>query len=551
MRASLASAAPRCQARKHSAPLGQLKPDPQHSPPFAADQRQLTSVNACPYCLPVTFPQDLGLLGTMRLAGASICMPQEKPLSKNSSDSATAAISGRFSVGPKRTIELFGGLFGLGWVGPIAEATQRIESSASRQRQGTSAFFPVAALQIYSRGWTGNEFAWKPVKSVIRRHYTGSATVLKTGTGRLVIPSNNSVYRVGVNGLDTVRADEITAGDRLAGDNASHWLADKAENPIDVVAIAGSMLPKAQVSVDLAGITRHDIGVTAWQWHNFHCEAKYGPRLPVGLYREHAGILPPPAWVYVHASAARRCRPKILLSDWAYVLGFFLGDGWVSETRVCFAVEKPRAEAFTAIVRDLPGADIDPTVRPMRGESVEVRFGNPVVSAVLRHVLGDRKCYEKGIPGEWITSWPEPARRELLRGMIDSDGNVAGRDGRRCYVTTSERLAHSLLVLLRSLEIEGYIHERQPTTGGKVDGRVIIGRRVVYAVHWSGRAENRASLDDYEQRQRFAWGRNRLREVRVRETECSEEAQMVTCELVMEGHPSFVCNGVLVRNSAS
>ena len=455
------------------------------------------------------------------------------------------------SVGPDSVVELTGGPFGAGWVGRIADATALVAKLVPAEREGDHEVFRVGVLGVRSRGWMPSGFTWKPVRSFIQHPCTSDVTRIRSGSGFLSLTGDHAVYRVAEGNLALTRAGALRVGDRLAGDNGRGWDTVAPEIPVDVIQVAGT-LSNAQVVVDLGSTSREALGVTAWQWQNFHREGKYGTRLPVDLYRRHAGSLPSPSAVYLSAGrGGRRMTPRLLLSEWAYMLGFYLGDGWVSEGRICFAVETARAPGFADRIRQLPGVQVDPTVRPMPGASVEVRFGHPIVAELLRRELGGAKCYEKAVPGEWIVSWPEHARRELLQGLLDSDGHISARNERRYYTTTSATLADSMLSLLRSLGITGSVSVTQPGPGGVVAGRRITGQRSRYTVNWSAHSEAADNTGWRGTRTRFGWTRGLLHEAAVRDVAGTDTPPAIVYDLEMDGHPSFVANGLLVHNSAT
>ena len=135
--------------------------------------------------------------------------------------------------------------------------------------------------------------------------------------------------------------------------------------------------------------------------------------------------------------------PAFPLSDWAYVLGFWLGNGWTSEGRVCFSVKTADADRFGAVLAAMPHIGWTVTRRQMRG-SVEFRCSSSPCAALLRAIFGKVEAHEKFIPAAWITTWSERARRALLDGLMDSDGHAAHRERNRerCHFTTTN-LHHS------------------------------------------------------------------------------------------------------------
>lgn len=449
------------------------------------------------------------------------------------------------SVGPESTIELRGGPFGAGWVGRIDEA----HGQAASLMDTRDGMVDVEALGIQSRGWTGAGFGWKQVRKFIAHPCDRPVRRLFVGGDRLVVTDDHSVFRA-KDGLECVRSDEIGAGDVLPVDDGGSWN-EPEERLVEVWRLSEIQSPKTYVTVDLSGQSRQDFGLTPQQWQK-HKHGKFGERLPLSLYLAHQNKLPPPSSVYLgRVKRTNRIEARVRLSDWAYIMGFFLGDGWLSDDRVCFAVEDARVHDMRERLRALPGLQFEPTVRQMRGKSVELRCGHRFMAAVLRHAMGKRKSYEKTIPGEWIVTWPREARLELLRGLIDSDGHVSARSGRVYFTTTSPALARTLLSLLRSVGVVGGLHARAPALGGFVRGRQIRAVRASYVVNWSAYAMKGDNEGHRGTRRRLDWSKDRFLEGVVRSIEPDVAKPETVFDLEMDGHPSFVANGVLVHNSAT
>ncbi len=462
-----------------------------------------------------------------------------------------AALKVGLSVGPRSELELKGGPFGGGWIGSIEEAWQLLDKESAVSLNGYD-LVRVDHIGVMSRGWTMNGFAWKPVRKFIRHRCTKPVRTLNTGGVSLVVTDDHSVFEVGVNGLASKSSDAFAVGDLLAADNGAGWESDKAEElPVDVLSIAAG-IPRSQVVVDLSNVSRHQLGLTAWEWQNCHREATYGPRLPIGVYLKHRDILPQPTAVYIGRGKAPAMPPKVKLSGWAYVLGFYLGDGWTTRDRVNFAVEADRSEAFCRAL-DALGLGLRPLITKRRGASVEIRCSNRMFATLILQVIGNAKCFEKRIPAEWITTWPRAARRSLLDGLIDSDGHIAKRGRSRLsgsFVTTSLRLALDVQVLLRSIGVTGGLHVRKPINGGEVSGRRIVGKRDSCRVHWPHWAVIGDSSGRRGKRSRYAWTKGRLNEVPLRSVANADLPEHVY-DLEMAGHPSFTVNGLLVHNSAT
>jgi hypothetical protein len=453
------------------------------------------------------------------------------------------------SVGPESYLELRGGPFGVAWTGAI-EAAWELLSGASSPPVIRGGYELLPAAGVEARGWTGTGFGWKQVRTFIRHACEKPTRILRAGGVSLLVTDDHSVFCATKDALESVPSDSLLPQEVLVADNGVSW--DGAAEPlIDALPLARGML-RPQVVLDLAGRSRREFGLTAWQWQNMHKEAVHGPRMPLALYEQFATVLPEPTSVYLGGGRGPRLPFKVRLSDWAYVLGFFVGDGWVTRDRVNFAVDPPRIQSFCDALRNL-GIGLDPKIRKMRGKSVEIRCSHRLWAKLLGTFFGGVKCHEKRIPSAWLITWPDAARRELLRGLMDSDGHLAQRDRQRVrahYSTTSYKLALDVHALVRSLGGMASIHRRQPSIGGTVRGRPIIGRRPSYQVHWSPHAVN----GDFTGRKgppvRYRWTSGKLHEAPLRSARpCAAPAHVFDLEMV--GHPSFTANGLLVHNSAT
>ncbi len=460
-----------------------------------------------------------------------------------------------FSVGPDSIVELRGGPFGSGWVGAIYAATEIIANLYKANTASGYDLFDTNTEHIEARGWTASGFGWKTVRTFIRHKCVKRIRSIRAAGDHLWATDDHSVYVLDEQGMSTRSAADLSVGDILPADNGGAWDAAN-EADVDVIALAAVTRPRASVHVNLSGVTREAIGANVWQWANYRRQGKYGHYLPIDVFVSNASKLPKPSCVYVGTSrGAYRVSPRVRLSDWAYILGFFLGDGWIEKNRVSFAVETDRVESIVDSLLRLPNVELHPTVFPRgNGGSCEVRCNNAIFVDVLRMVMGKVSCYEKKIPGEWIISWPEHARRELLRGLIDSDGHRRKqKHGYRFFCTTSLALARTLLSLLRSLGAIGGISHRRQSDGGVINGRRIKPGPNSYTVYWSKYAEIGDNDGHHGARHKFSWTNGISMETPVRYVKEIEHERWpeFVYDLEMAGHPSFVANGVLVHNTAT
>lgn len=156
-----------------------------------------------------------------------------------------------------------------------------------------------------------------------------------------------------------------------------------------------------------------------------------------------------------------------------YVLGLLLGDGSFCGSTVRFC--KPERDLWRAILNRLPPGDC--LVEHERGSCSYVSITRPgtksksVTYAQLER-LGLVGCgaKQKFIPPEVFISSKE-VRRNVLAGLCDTDGHVAGGYGGSVeLVSASKALAYGVVELCRSLG--GYARVVEKSVNGEVYWRV-------------------------------------------------------------------------------
>jgi hypothetical protein len=129
------------------------------------------------------------------------------------------------SVGPDSWIELRGGCFGHGWVGPIADAYRLVLATAT-ERYGSNGheILNTADMRIEGRGWTGTAFAWKPVLSFVQHTSHGEASEMRVRGHDLVATNDHSIFVGQRDGsLAEVRTDDVRPKDIVPIDNGAEW----------------------------------------------------------------------------------------------------------------------------------------------------------------------------------------------------------------------------------------------------------------------------------------------------------------------------------------
>jgi superfamily II DNA or RNA helicase len=484
------------------------------------------------------------------------------------------------SVGPESVVEMFGGPYGQGFVGSIEQAFAVALSDGLTIRRHLGEYDIIDLQGVASRGWTGEGFDWKPCNSIIRHRADGLAMRSITAHGhRLTSTTDHCIYRA-VAGLekyprsgrhkfyarlDCPPSSDLKVGDRLVGDNGAHW--DRVpESVYDLVEIAAARLrSKVRVACDLSSFSVDTLAALATSRKPRDQAARWRKTntLPLSAFRGMAAAAPLATGLLLEGSRARIER-FVRLSEWAYVLGFYLGDGWITYEkkqigRLGFAVEHALVPTVHRALTQLKGVRWNvrkPKPSKYQTGSVELHAANPFVIALLTAVCGRVPCSEKHVPGEWIISWPRAARLQLLQGMIDSDGSYGTTErnkSMRQFTSTSRALIDGLMSLLRSLGVSGSTYERKfkPGDGGVVYGRQICTRLPSYTVSWSGHAQDGDSKGKKGTPAKYIHDELSFTELPIRSTTNCEILPRYVYDLSMDGHPSFVASGILAHNTAT
>ncbi len=470
------------------------------------------------------------------------------------------------SVGPKSVCEFRGGPFKSGWIGSIEKAWEIVRSWNDQKTNRIHGFSTINTIgsKIESRGWGGYSFRWKKVKTFLRHKCNRNTTLLSVGGDRLLLTNDHSVYRI-KNGkkirktktgykykakIENITTSKLKEKDILLLDDGENWNSDNDERPFDILSLNKDYL-YARINFHQF-LTRSEMDISQENYFTFK-NGINGAYLPAKVFQKFEHKLPEPKYVYLMGGTKSNLKRFIYLSKWAYILGFYLGDGWVNETRVNFAVENNQVNGFLCMLNEcIP--QLNPKIRDAHGASKEIRCSDALVSEIFTNITNNAKAYNKFIPGEWIISWPKKARIMLLNGLLDSDGSISHRPGNKSrvfYTTTSRNLAKSLLSLLRSLGIPGSINITKPKPGGFVRGRQIIGKRTRYTVHWSFHAMVSNNNGKYGIRTKFEHDEYQFNEAPIRKKGKPKNKPNYVYDLEMEGHPSFVANGILVHNTAT
>ena len=476
------------------------------------------------------------------------------------------------SVGPKSILELKGGCYGEGFVGTIEDA-YRIAGDAGVTPEEWNGFQIYRFTEVLSRGWDGAKFCWKPCNKILRHIGDKPCRSIVANGVSTVVTDDHSIYRAVAGGnvrvkqgdsyqskqraeIDCPVSQELQIDDTLLYDDGFEWQTSDTESAIDMVDFADKHMKTSYITIgcDVKSIHRQrlrDIGANPKQIYQWREKG----RLPIGMFLGLADHAPIAKTVGMEASAST-ISANIRLSDWAYVLGFYLGNGWLCSGEktyeIGFSVKTKDVDMVCGRLENLEGVTWNVRSSKKRG-CTEFNMNSRFVYEIIKSVFGKKRAHEKRIPSECILSWNKSSRRELLNGLMASDGHIqaAERNRKSChYVTTSTALTETLMSLLRSLGVKGSVSKRKTLSGGIVKGRQINAKHAAYSVKWSMHQLDGNDNGHFGSRSRYAKQGISFLESQIRDIRQVDTPEYVY-DLEMFGHPSFVADGILVHNTAT
>lgn len=456
-------------------------------------------------------------------------------------------------------IELYGDIFEGGYAGSIENMWNMLENKGMEMYSEDN--YEIVNLDgVYSRGWNGYQFQWKPVSKLIR-HLNNKVSYKITFAGKdnLKLTEDHSVFRIKNQKIECCRTKNLHVGDILLIDNGTGWDSHNKLNLYNAIDILSSIKNKGlRVGLDLSKASANNLQLDYMVFyqlkHRGFIADRFGGSLSMRQYLDNKSILSNPEWIYCGGCHKTGIAADLNIDDIAYMLGFFTGDGWLDGNRINFAVENSFVSKFLNKIKSNK-YNINPKIRIMKGNSVEVRISCKPLAEYIRYFMGSDKCYNKKIPAAILFS-KEKSRRLFLEGLIDSDGSrkkqttdiVHNRSPVR-VTTTSKNLLNGIELLLRSFNVQYTISKRPPAKGGIINGRQIKGRRSSYQVIFSENALLGNNIGKFGNIKKTSFNCIEKKVLKIQEIESNIKQYVYDMEMV--GHPSFVANGVLVHNSAT
>lgn len=237
--------------------------------------------------------------------------------------------------------------------------------------------------------------------------------------------------------------------------------------------------------------------------------------------------------------------PDIVTNELAELYGYMLGDGWLTNTSVAFAlsIHKTINEKYISILEKLSGKK----VKFSGGENDKAQgiCNSKMLKTIFERLDFKGKSYEKRIP-EWVYNLPYDKRKFLLNGIIDADGSLF-IDEWNCLRYTielsNEELINDIKILVQSLGIKsGKICSRKRKLGKIGDRDFKTQRESFYFYFYESKVKQKTKFDI----------ETRLTDDFIVEpvTSIVKSGNFETYDIYVENeNHNFYANGVVVHNS--
>ncbi len=226
--------------------------------------------------------------------------------------------------------------------------------------------------------------------------------------------------------------------------------------------------------------------------------------------------------------------------DFFYLVGRWLGDGWVRNTQ---RSDRPKGQRSGQIIicagyeketqlKDAVEAVIDTYSVERCRTAVKYKFTSLLLCDWLTENFGI-KAHGKEIPS-WAFSLPQSCREALLRGVLDTDGHRE-TETRQKVTTVSRKLAHGLRLLGETLGYSTAVFRAKMPPTCVIEGRV-CNQRDQYITQLVTPSKRSRLSDD-----KHSW-------YRVKKILPTDSGMKTVYNLTVEEDNSYIAEGIVVHN---
>jgi DNA (cytosine-5)-methyltransferase 1 len=160
--------------------------------------------------------------------------------------------------------------------------------------------------------------------------------------------------------------------------------------------------------------------------------------------------------------------------EW-FTLGYFVGDGWIQDTKKSDGIRDTHIIRFSFHEDDIQSLDrikkvLDITYKDRCGKGVKYGCANVMWFNILKQF--GKYAHGKLIP-EWIQDAPKHLIQEFINGYVASDGHICKNKNNTTVVTVSHNLAYGLQRLYLKI---GHVASVEKTIRPKtcvIEGRTV------------------------------------------------------------------------------
>ena len=148
-------------------------------------------------------------------------------------------------------------------------------------------------------------------------------------------------------------------------------------------------------------------------------------------------------------------RSISLNKDLAYLIGYFIADGWTHNQETVFAYNSLTEENYKNIIieklRKVFGNDVNITITVGRGNCHIINVNSVIISSFFNDLIKGQSAHTKQIP-EAINCSSDGIKEAFLKGAFDGDGSYTELY-RAKYTTVNKQLAYDIKRILIGLKI--------------------------------------------------------------------------------------------------
>jgi len=416
-------------------------------------------------------------------------------------------------------------------------------------------------LYVKAYDFKAQKIVWSKLNTVHKHLNARSLWKLTTQAGReLTITEDHSVFKYSNGVIKEALTKDVNVGDYLLLDYKQ--IIEKQKRQLDLaqffpsgVCVASPSLKPYILALQEDDLKRAGIkNRLASARHAYMHQSKKGIYMPYALFHGHPSLVKD-ACYFMDGSNKQLLNKSPSIETLAWLIGFFIGDGWLNDNCVQFAVERDMIQDVQKKLNDMKKVFSNMTIlvndRWKERGSVEITIRHWALFSMIKGLFGKQKAFNKRIP-TFLFSASTKARLFFIEGLNDSDGHIAKRSRNRKrvhYTTVSKDLCLDLVEFLKTFNVKASIHRRKPALGGIVRGQQIIGKRVSYVIHYSfahlygiyGSREGHTPTKD----------KVGMLPVKVIKKEMLTEGKTFVYDLSVENNHSFLANDLLVHNSGT